>query len=102
VQFVQAFAISPSANPMTTITAIDPIAAATAKRVEVISNAKARLQEKHFTQLKKIECHFHEGALTLRGMVSSYFMKQIAQTAVSDVPGVEEIINHLHVIVDPV
>ncbi len=44
-----------------------------------------------------ITCEFHEGVLILRGRVRRYYHKQIAQTIVGGVDGVEQVINHIEV-----
>jgi osmotically-inducible protein OsmY len=45
----------------------------------------------------RIECYDHEGVVTLRGRVPSYYLKQVAQELVGRVPGVEVVSNHLEV-----
>jgi len=32
-----------------------------------------------YAALRRVRCEYHEGVLTLRGRVSSYYLKQIAQ-----------------------
>jgi osmotically-inducible protein OsmY len=39
-----------------------------------------------------------EGRVTLRGVVRSYFQKQMAQEALKDVDGVDEVLNELEVL----
>jgi osmotically-inducible protein OsmY len=48
-------------------------------------------------ELRRLACDFHEGVLTLHGRVSSFYLKQVAQTLVRDLPGVLQVINDLDV-----
>jgi len=61
------------------------------------ARATRRLCRSPYRSVRLVTCDFHEGMLTLRGRVSSYYLKQIAQTAVLGIEGVEEINNHLEV-----
>ncbi len=59
--------------------------------------AMRRLEAKHYPQLRRIHCDYHEGVMTLRGVVSSFHLKQVAQAALVGLDGVEEIANRLEV-----
>ena len=59
--------------------------------------AKASFQRSPYAEIHRIRCEFHEGILTLRGSVSSYYLKQIAQTVARDVDGVERVNNRVDV-----
>jgi osmotically-inducible protein OsmY len=63
----------------------------------ILENAGGRLRSSSYPPLWKITCDFCEGVLTLHGVVGSYFLKQVAQTAVVDVEGVNEVANRLEV-----
>ena len=54
-----------------------------------------------YAEVRRVACEFHEGMLSLRGRVSSYYLKQIAQTVVLGMEGVEEIHNQLEVVTPP-
>ena len=54
-----------------------------------------------YWELHGVSCHFHEGVATLKGRVSSFFLKQLAQSLVFPIDGVEEIHNRLEVISPP-
>lgn len=43
-------------------------------------------------------CEFHEGVLTLRGRLPSYYLKQLAQTVVATVDGVTQVDNRIDVV----
>jgi osmotically-inducible protein OsmY len=53
-----------------------------------------------YLELHIVSCDFHEGVLTLRGHVSSFHLKQVAQTLIRDLEGVGEINNRLEVASD--
>jgi len=59
--------------------------------------AQARLMKSSYLELHHVLCEFHEGVLTLRGCVSRYYLKQVAQNAVRRLDGVAEIDNQLKV-----
>ena len=62
--------------------------------------AGEKLQGSSYSGLKRISCQCHEGVLTLRGTVPTYYMNQLAQAVVSMVDGVEQIVNCVEVL-DP-
>ena len=64
----------------------------------VKAQATARLQRSPYAELHRVVCEFYEGILRLRGCVPSYYMKQVAQTAVLGLDGVDEIHNQLEVV----
>ena len=45
-----------------------------------------------------IACEYRQGTLTLRGRVPSFYLKQVAQTAVRDLSGVEQVVNGIEVV----
>lgn len=59
--------------------------------------AENRLRANAYLALKNISCEFHEGVLTLRGCLPSYYLKQVAQEAVVDTEGVQRVENHIEV-----
>lgn len=62
------------------------------------SAAEARLRESCYHEVRRVKCLFHEGVLTLRGCVSSYYLKQIAQSLVCPMEGVDHVNNHVQVV----
>jgi osmotically-inducible protein OsmY len=66
-------------------------------RNRILSEADSRLRRLSYPQLWKIICEFHEGVLTLRGAVNSYFLKQLAFATVASVNGVQEVSDRLEV-----
>lgn len=58
---------------------------------------RARLLRSPYGELRRVTGDFHEGILTLRGRVSSFYLKQIAQSLVQRLEGVERIVNRVEV-----
>ncbi len=48
-------------------------------------------------QGKQLRFEMEKGRITLRGMVRTYFQKQMAQEAIRNIDGVDEISNELEV-----
>lgn len=65
---------------------------------DIVNAAMRRLQSYHYSEIRRLQCEFYDGILILRGRVSSYFLKQLAQEAVRSVVGVTRIINRLEVV----
>ena len=55
------------------------------------------LQGNPYVSPRKLRFETSEGRVTLRGIVGTYFQKQMAQEAIRHVAGVEEITNELEV-----
>ncbi|MGO9110321.1 MAG: BON domain-containing protein [Thermoguttaceae bacterium] len=69
------------------------------EKAAVEAEARSRLRTSGYHQLKRISCEFHEGVLTLRGLVPTFHLKQVAQTLIRRLEGVAEINNRLEVAV---
>jgi osmotically-inducible protein OsmY len=63
--------------------------------------AQQCLQDCSYPELRTIDCDFVDGVLTLRGRVSSFHMKQVAQVIAARVVDVECLVNHLEVLDAP-
>ncbi|MFO0870641.1 MAG: BON domain-containing protein [Pirellulales bacterium] len=88
---------------MASISAVSPSAPVATPEVPRSDNDVARLAERRlqggpYPVLRNVNCECVEGRLTLSGTVGSYYLKQIAQTIVSRVPGVELVENRLEVL----
>lgn len=70
---------------------------AASRQMGVRAHALQRLAALHYPQLRRVTCDFHEGVLTLRGVVDSFHLKQVAQAALAGLEGAEEIANRLEV-----
>jgi osmotically-inducible protein OsmY len=64
---------------------------------QIMLAASACFQQAAYLHVRKVSCAFTEGLLTLRGQVTSYYEKQIAQEAVAKVDGVEQVLNLIQV-----
>jgi carbon storage regulator CsrA len=60
--------------------------------------AKQRLQTHTHLSLQRILCDFEKGRLFLRGQVPSFYLKQLAQTAVAGLDGVRQVVNEIEVV----
>jgi hypothetical protein len=67
---------------------------------DVLKRVKGTLSRScHFTRhWREISCDFDEGVLTLRGSVPSFYLKQVLQSILKDVPGVARIDNRVDVV----
>jgi len=66
-------------------------------RLEPARLAESRLRGSSYPELRRVRCDFHEGVLTLRGRVSSFYITQLAQALAARIPGVEEVVNRIEV-----
>ncbi len=74
----------------------------TLREKEIVeARAASCLRTSPYAEIRLVACEFHEGMLRLWGRVPSYYMKQIAQTVVLGIDGVEEIHNQLEVATSP-
>jgi hypothetical protein len=64
---------------------------------EIGEIAQAALRRSAYFELRNVSCDFSGGVLTLQGRVPTYYLKQLAQASVADVPGVVEIDNRVEV-----
>jgi len=60
--------------------------------------AERSLHSNPYLALKNISCDYLDGVLFLHGCLPSYYLKQLAQEAVSDLAGVDRIENHIEVV----
>jgi hypothetical protein len=67
-------------------------------RSDVAEHARRLLLETPYHVLRRVSCEYQAGELILRGELPTYFLKQMAQTAVANLPGVERVVNHIDVV----
>jgi len=67
-------------------------------RNPVAEQAEARLRSSAYLPLRTLTCDYHDGVLTIRGQVHSFYLKQLAQTRIQGLPRVEEINNRVEVV----
>lgn len=54
-----------------------------------------QLKSNRARAFRSVRCDFHEGVLTARGRVATFYLKQLVQTIAAATPGVEEVINQV-------
>ena len=86
--------MSPHQPGLATLTRPNPFALLFQEIAEV---AQAALRRSAYFELHSVSCDFSGGILTLYGRVPTYYLKQLAQASVADVPGVIEIHNRVEV-----
>jgi osmotically-inducible protein OsmY len=64
---------------------------------DVQSRAQASLRACPHREVQKTTCLFNKGVMLLQGDVSSFHLKQIAQTILMNVEGVRHIVNTIQV-----
>jgi len=62
----------------------------------LVSAAHERLLRSAYP-LREVRCECREGRFVLAGRVSSYYLKQVAQSLVFGLPGVELLVNRIEV-----
>ncbi len=61
----------------------------------VTESARERLRSCPYKPVRLLACEFDRGVLRLRGRLSSFYQKQLAQQAVIGLSGVEEVVNEV-------
>lgn len=64
----------------------------------LLARVNRALAASPYLPLRTLTCYVHEGVLTLRGRVPTFYCKQLAQSLVSALEGVEEVNNQLEVV----
>lgn len=59
----------------------------------IIQQARMQLCLQGHGELRGIECECEEGKLTLRGCLSSFYLKQLAQETLRCLPGMRALVN---------
>lgn len=56
-----------------------------------------RLRASPYPAVKRVQCDFDRGRLTLRGQVRTFYEKQIAQEAIAGLEGIDQVVNGVKV-----
>lgn len=64
---------------------------------DVEKAASDRLRETSFLPRSRVSCEYLAGVLLLRGRLSSYYHKQVAQEVVKGLEGVTHVVNEIEV-----
>jgi osmotically-inducible protein OsmY len=62
---------------------------------DVTERAQERLRQSPHHGVRSVSCEFDRGVLRLRGRLSSFYHKQLAQEAVAHMSGVREVVNEV-------
>ncbi len=54
----------------------------------VLEDIRRRLNESPYAAMRCLNCEFHQGTLTLRGTVPTFYIRQVAHSLSLKVPGV--------------
>lgn len=65
---------------------------------QIVEGAENCLRHNSYLALKNVRCDYREGVLTLRGCLPTYYLKQMAQSVVARVEGVQRIVNEIEVV----
>jgi hypothetical protein len=63
----------------------------------IAEEADRVLGESAYPDLRRLRCDFHDGVVSIRGRLPSFFLKQMAQTIVSRIDGVRRVNNLIKV-----
>ena len=77
---------------------MDPQALNPASPPGRVEEAELCLRGASHAALRNLSCEYWNGVLVLRGCVPTYYLKQVAQAAVSRLEGVERIDNQIKVV----
>ena len=72
---------------------VNSLGATNSDSADIAPLAQECLLASAYPTVRRLHCEYHEGILILKGSVTSYFQKQVAQEAVRKSPGVELIHN---------
>ena len=61
------------------------------------AEAERILAESGYGDLRRLRCECHDGIISIRGRLPSFFLKQMAQTLVSQLTGVRRVNNQIKV-----
>jgi osmotically-inducible protein OsmY len=64
---------------------------------DITEAAEVRLQHSPYRAIRRVSCRFDDGTLTLLGCVPTFHHKQLAQTAVAGLGGVDQVDNRIEV-----
>ena len=64
---------------------------------QIVDRAEDCLRHHPYLALEDVRCDFHEGVLTLRGCLPTYYLCQMAQAAVGPATGISRVVNEIEV-----
>jgi hypothetical protein len=80
----------------------DMTAASTAAhRASIVERARQRLELSPYPGLRRLECCYHEGVLTVRGAVATFHERQLVWITLCDLTGIEDFVDRVEVVERP-
>jgi len=70
----------------------------TTHRASIVQRARLRLLLSPYPALRRLDCYYHEGVLTVRGCVSTFHERQMAWITLCDLAGIEEFVDRVEVV----
>jgi osmotically-inducible protein OsmY len=67
------------------------------EEAELLQKVWTAIRGLGYTKLRKLQCNCKCRTITLGGVTDCYYMKQLAYSAASKVPGVESVIDEIEV-----
>lgn len=68
------------------------------REMQILQSARERLEATKIYELSRLHCELQGDTLVIRGNVSSFYFKQLAQEAVKSMPGIRRIMNQTDVV----
>ena len=65
---------------------------------QIATLARDLIRREPHLSVQRIWCEYSGRRLYLRGQVPTYYLKQLAQTAVADLDGVSQVVNEIEVL----
>jgi osmotically-inducible protein OsmY len=65
---------------------------------QIAAQAKDLIRHQPHLSVQRIWCEYRGRRLYLRGQVPTFYLKQLAQTAVSNLDGVSQVVNEIEVL----
>lgn len=64
----------------------------------LLEQAERTIRCNSFPAMKNLSCELEGSTLILRGCVPTYYLRELAETTVSHLPGVERVVNEIEVL----
>jgi hypothetical protein len=71
------------------------------ERCEVANAVRVCLRKSPYSEIRNLSYDFDHGVLVLRGRLSSYYEKQLAQVVIARLPGISQLVNEIEVATAP-
>ncbi len=62
---------------------------------ELASRVHAAIKRNGYIRLSGIKCEAHGSTVVLKGMLTTFYLKQVAKSIASKVPGVEKVVDEI-------